>query len=303
MEENFAKAASYIESAAKQGSHLAVLPEFHLTSWVPEDSEFAEYCAKSMAYLPRYQDLARRLNIHIVPGTLVKPVEPENSILQDNPKEVKSTSTEPVKELHNLAYFIAASSGDILFTYQKRNLWHCERGVLTPGLTSPQKAFDVPLPGNRTIRVGMLICWDLAFPEAFRELVVDGAQLIVIASHWDITNIDPEVLALNKDSEVAFLENVTVARAYENTCAVAFCNSFGLSQVAMPILGSLGKLGVEEEGMLIRKVDLETARFAEEYYKVRADYQGEKWHYPRFPYRSTQSTSLAEAVISSGAEV
>jgi hypothetical protein len=26
----------------------------------------------------------------------------------------------------------------------------------------------------------MLICWDLAFPEAFRELIADGAKIVII---------------------------------------------------------------------------------------------------------------------------
>lgn len=26
----------------------------------------------------------------------------------------------------------------------------------------------------------MLICWDLAFPEAFRELIADGAEIVII---------------------------------------------------------------------------------------------------------------------------
>ena len=35
--------------------------------------------------------------------------------------------------------------------------------------------FDTPIG-----KVGLLICWDLAFPEAFRELVSRGAEIIVI---------------------------------------------------------------------------------------------------------------------------
>lgn len=35
--------------------------------------------------------------------------------------------------------------------------------------------FDTPVG-----KVGLLICWDLAFPEAFRELISQGAQIICI---------------------------------------------------------------------------------------------------------------------------
>ncbi|KAI3318567.1 carbon-nitrogen hydrolase [Xylariaceae sp. AK1471] len=281
-EYNFARAAAEIRSVAVQGGQLVVLPEYHLTSWVPEHPDFVASCAESMVYLPRYQALAQELNIHIVPGTIVEPVErvrPAVATAIDGKADMKASSP-LVTELHNMAHFIAASSGDILSTYQKKNLWHVERGVLTAGLHTPHKAFDVPLPeGSGTVRVGMLICWDLAFPEAFRELVADGAQLIVVPAYWHTTKVNQRLLTLNPDSEVAFLDSVTVARAYENTCAVAFCNAWGQSQVAMPILGSLGKLGVEKEGTILHEVDLDVLKIAEEHFKVRADLRGNEWHY------------------------
>lgn len=37
MEENFQTAASFIRAAAQQGADLAVLPEYHLLNWVPDD--------------------------------------------------------------------------------------------------------------------------------------------------------------------------------------------------------------------------------------------------------------------------
>lgn len=193
--------------------------------------------------------------------------------------------TEPkMMELRNVAYFIAASSGEILGSYQKKNLWHPERGVLTPDLRTAHTSFSIPIPGSpsTTIRTGLLICWDLAFPEAFRELsVASGAELIIIPAFWHTKEISPRVLSLNSQSEVTFLDSAVVSRAYENTCAVAFCNAFGQSQVAVPIVGSLGKKEEDEEGSLTCEVDFEVIRVAEETYKLRGDAQGEGWHYSR----------------------
>jgi predicted amidohydrolase len=237
-----------------------------------------------VAYLPRYQALARELNIHIVPGTIVESVKrarPAGTPGSTIDGEVDGeASSPPDTELRNMVHFIAASTGDILSSYQKKNLWHVERGVLTAGHQTPNKAFDVPLlGGGGVVRVGMLICWDLAFPEAFREVVTDGAQLVVVPSYWHITKINPKVLALNPKSQVGFLDSVTIARAYENSCAVAFCNAWGQSQVTMPILGSLGKLEVEKEGTILSEVDLDVLRIAEENFKVRADLRSDEWHY------------------------
>ncbi|KAL7803301.1 carbon-nitrogen hydrolase [Trichoderma aethiopicum] len=279
--ENFGRAASEIRSAAAQGSHLAVLPEYHLTSWAPDDPSFAEACAASAKYLPRYQELARELKIHIIPGTIIEPVtiKPSDPITASL-AEQDAKAAEPIIELHNKTYFIAAATGEILGAYQKKNLWHVERGVLTADKKSPHKAFGVPLLGsNYEVRVGLLICWDLAFPEALRQLAADGARIVIIPAYWHIKEIDPRLLALNANSEAVFLDSVTVARAYENTCAVAFCNAWGHSQIAMPVLGSLGKLGADNEGCIFGEVDLNALEVAESHYKVRGDICGKEWHY------------------------
>ncbi|KAK4446451.1 carbon-nitrogen hydrolase [Podospora aff. communis PSN243] len=254
-EANFNVACSKIRAASVEHScHIVVLPEYHLTSWAPEHPNFKESCQDAEAYLPRYQELAKELNIHIVPGTII--VQPPG---------------EPA-EMRNMAYLIAAGTGDILMSYQKRNLWHPERGVLTAGPPRPHEAFDLPIQGTDDIvRVGLLICWDFAFPEAFRELtILGGAELVIVPAWWHLQEVDVQVRTLNPDSEIAFLDGVAVARAFENTCAVALCNAFGRSQVTMPILGRVGELG-PEEGEVVCEIDFQILRYAEKAYKVRED--------------------------------
>jgi len=247
---------------------------------VPDDVGFVGASQDSTKFLPRYQGLARELNINIVPGTICEVTSragaPTGSGRQDF-------------EMYNMAYFVAAGTGEVVGTYQKKNLWHPERPHLTSSDLEPHAAFDTPLAraDGRPLRAGMLVCWDLAFPEAFRELVADGADLVVIPSFWHVSDVDPRGRALNPDSEKVFLRAATVARAFENTCAIAFCNSGGCSAVAMPILGALGELpppeempdGEDKDRMSIVEVDLDVLRVAEDNYKVRQDMKGEAWHY------------------------
>ncbi|CVL01475.1 related to NIT3 Nitrilase [Fusarium proliferatum] len=266
VEENFAKAESYLRSAASKGCDIAILPEFHLTSWVPEHPEFISASKASTGYLSKYQALAKELNINIVPGTIC---------------EVHSVPDSKDEELRNMAYFLAAATGEICGSYQKKNLWHPERPHLTSSTHTPHTAFDTPLKhaDGRPVRAGMVICWDLAFPEAFKALVNDGADIILIPSYWFMDDNGEEGAGLNPDSERIFLNCTLTARAFENTAAVVFCNAGGLSCVNMPILGALGRIEVGEEKMEIVDLDLDVLRVAEETYKIRMDMKSEGWHY------------------------
>ena len=55
----------------------------------------------------------------------------------------------------------------------------------------------------------------------------------------------------------------------------------GLSRVAMPFVGGLGDetKDTSKEGMSVVDVDMELVEEAEKNYKVRADIEGEGWHY------------------------
>ena len=191
------------------------------------------------------------------------------------------------EKLLNVAYFID-DKGEILGRYQKKNLWHPEREHLESSTHEPHDAFDTPLG-----KVGMLICWDLAFPEAFRELIAEGAKIIIIPTFWTLSDCTEYGLKLNAKSEALFLESMITARAYENTCAVVFVNAgastgkkdkgayAGLSRVALPFVGPIGEetMGTAEEGMSIVNVDMEIVEEAEKNYAVRKDLVKEEWHY------------------------
>ena len=108
IETNYAKAAQFIQDAAVKGAQLAVLPEYHLTNWMPDDPKFNDLCGQWEIYLNRYRALAKEHNICIVPGTIVE-------------RHQDTDTKEQV--LINVAYFID-NKGEILGRYQKKNLWY-----------------------------------------------------------------------------------------------------------------------------------------------------------------------------------
>ena len=205
-ENNFRKAASFVRSAAQQGADLAVLPEYHLTNWLPQDPKFLALCAEWRTYVKKYQDLARELKICIVPGTIVqtneevlaidnKSIDAASVAASNAASMTRSTGAGGKSESHspatgtggvadysstpnylsNVAYFIS-NNGEILGSYTKKNLWGpTERAHLNSSGRQPHPAIDTPLG-----RVGLLICWDLCFPEAFRELISQGCKMIIM---------------------------------------------------------------------------------------------------------------------------
>ncbi|KAG5977413.1 hypothetical protein E4U55_006834 [Claviceps digitariae] len=292
---NYARAEAYIRSAASQGAQLAVLPEYHLGGWSPSHEAFASTAQHSGIYLDKYRGLAQSLGIAIVPGTLLEEYSPGT---RDANNENRNGAAEA--RLANVAYFIGPDGG-ICGRYRKKNLWHPERRHLAADVVSPHEAFDTPWG-----RMGLLICWDVMFPEACRALVADGARVVVIPAWWMAEDGGEEGMRLNPGCERMLLDHVCVARAFENTMGVVYVNAggpggeeenggtfCGASQVAMPIVGRLrageagGGGGGESMGpgeqMRIFEMDLGVLDVAEGVYKVREDMAREGWHYG--PYR------------------
>jgi N-carbamoylputrescine amidase len=122
-------------------------------------------------------------------------------------------------------------------------------------------AFDTPVG-----RVGMMICYDKAFPESARALAMDGAQIVVCVSAWpgSSTNPSPD---LATDRWKCRFDLFDRARALENQVVWLSANqsgSFGSlrfvasAKVVDPGGEILADTGVAE-GMAIAELDVDQA--------------------------------------------
>lgn len=215
----------------------------------------------------------------------------------------KATSADPGKPaaLHNIAAFID-TSGTVLGSYTKANLWIPERAVLTSGpdarradlehtpvvsegpptAADPHSVIQTPLGP-----VGIVICWDLAFPESFRALTRQGARLIIVPTYWGYDDLTEAGKRYGPDADRQFLKNALITRSFENTCAIIFVNVggnpeeyVGLSRVVLPLVGEVkGGFDDPTPGMRIVEVDMNTVDVAEENYQIRKDLAKDTWHY------------------------
>lgn len=228
-------------------------------------------------------------------------VDPNSSPVGVSNGTSSSSINPPV--LLNIAPFISYT-GELLGSYTKANLWLPERSILTSGPASvrPQSQIHSPVanegpPPPRDPHsvietplgpIGIVICWDLAFPEAFRSLVRQGARMIIIPTFWTRDDLTPEARRYGPDVDIQFLKSALVTRSFENTCAIIFCNVggpaeegyTGLSRVVLPLVGKVeGSFDDGIAGMRVVEVDMRAVDVAEENYKIREDLSRKDWHY------------------------
>ena len=252
-EANLAKAEETAERAASEGAHIVVFPEDFVTGPIGGRRELAD---REGRYREAFRELARRCRVDLVPGSIIE---------------------EEGGRFHNTTYYIN-SRGEVLARYRKVNLWIGEKRWATPG-------DGAVVCDTRWGRVGLAICWDLAFPELFRQMVAQGVEIVLCPSCWSFEDAGAG-LRHNPRAEVAFVDSLCVARAFEHEIALAFCNvagafegtegtcrSIGHSQVALPFKGAVAKLDHDREEMLLCEVDTAILAEAESSYEIRKDLQ------------------------------
>jgi predicted amidohydrolase len=111
-------------------------------------------------------------------------------------------------------------NGDgILGRHRKVHVPPEERADFVPG--EGFGAFDTPLG-----RMGMLICYDKVFPEAARELAVDGAGIIASLAAWPVCRVRPAA-RVRCDREVRQFNLLDQTRALENQVVWVSANQSG----------------------------------------------------------------------------
>ena len=118
---------------------------------------------------------------------------------------------------HNVAACV--TGGEVLHVHRKVHMPLDEGRFTTPGTSLA--AFDTPVG-----RIGMLICYDKAFPEAARTLALDGAEVLCTLSAWPCSATNAAE-RLQDDRQWRRAELWDRARAAENSFIVASANQTG----------------------------------------------------------------------------
>jgi predicted amidohydrolase len=236
----FARIAALIGDARAAGAALLVLPEACLGGYVESlhgDASWPPAFAVDGPEVQRVADLAGDMVVCF--------------------GMAEATGAAGGGMVHNTA--VCVSDGEVLGVHRKIHLPLDEDRITAPGDTLA--AFDTPAG-----RIGMLICYDKAFPEASRTLALDGAQILCFLSAWpcSATNAAPR---LEDDRQYRRSELWDRARAAENSLIVASANQsgrfgslrfVGSARVVGPGGDALAQTG-SGAGLAITTVDVDAA--------------------------------------------
>lgn len=246
-EANLTKALNAIHEAAGKGANLVIFPELYYQGYYnPTDRfhELAETCDGRL-----YQALsecAKKENIHIIMGYCQKK--------EDHPGKV-----------YNTLMFVD-NKGQRIANYTKVYGWDTEKDIFTDG-----EKFEVC--ETELGKIGLLICYDIEFPETFRALNMKGAEIVVCCSAWR-----------------TYLQHRWNSGLYSgataNLCYVVGCNTVGVnpayqelcgdSKVIRPCGKTLDCAGNQEQ-ILYSTLDLDEVKSERDAYPIWKDY-----HYDMF---------------------
>ena len=225
-EYNFAHAEKLIDEAVLEEPDVLVLPETWNTGFFTKKELGVLSDDNGERVKEKIGPLARRYGVNIVAGSVAN--------RKGDAGQVFNTS------------YIFDRSGEVVASYDKTHLF------------TPMGEHDYFAAGDRLCRFklddipcGIIICYDVRFPELTRKLAVAGMDVLFIVSQW------PDVRADH-------LRTLIRARAIENQMFVCCCNScgtFGTTKYAgeSALIDPWGKVLAEagpEETIVTHDLDL-----------------------------------------------
>ncbi|MHA2425323.1 MAG: nitrilase-related carbon-nitrogen hydrolase, partial [Candidatus Thorarchaeota archaeon] len=129
------------------------------------------------------------------------------NLAEEHSAYVVGTDIEQIGEKYFNTLVMSSPKGKIVAEYRKMHPFQSEKDVFAGG----ESLVIVEVGG---IKVGFGICYDLRFPELFRGLALNGAEIVLIPAAW------PDPRSQHWDTLVR-------ARAIENQLYVAATNRMG----------------------------------------------------------------------------
>ncbi len=250
-EKNIEAALKKIDEAATAGADFVVLPEMFSCPYKASNFPIFAQMDGGLNW-EKLSESAKKNKIYLVAGSM-----PE--------LEIDRSHLTPVNKIYNTSY-VFDRNGTQIAKHRKMHLFDCdipsarfyESETLSPG--SQVTVFDTEFG-----KIGLMICFDIRFPELSRLMVDRGAKMIVVPAAFNMTSgpawWDIMFRTRSTDNQL-FMAGCSPARD-ENAGYVAW----GHSLVTDPFGKILAQLD-EKEGILYYDLDLSQVETFRNQYKI-----------------------------------
>lgn len=217
IEKNLNKVNKLFTETDLDHTDVVVLPEMWTSGYDLEN--IRDYAANNLEPVKAFiSKLAADNNVTIVAGSI--------------------PNTYGDSGVYNTA-FTVNNNGKLIYEYSKMHL--------VPMLNEP----EFLVSGNKPTEVfeisreecGLVICYDLRFPELFRDLSLSGAKIIFVVAEWPIERTEHWVTLLK-------------ARAIENQCYIVASNTVGTQNNGAEFAGR--SMIINPFGEILAEADTDT---------------------------------------------
>ena len=172
IEVNFCVIESLIQQSKADGASLIVFPENFVCFAAGKQRETAERFEEIQQ---RLEQLAQQYQIWIVAGTLPCPFRPDGSIIQDGRVRTVSLciSPERTEARYDKIHLFDVQVSDAVGGYQESRFFE-------PGT-------DVVVAKTPFGNIGLMVCYDLRFPELVLTLRAQGANILTAPAAFTYT--------------------------------------------------------------------------------------------------------------------
>jgi predicted amidohydrolase len=232
---NLGQAAQFVRDAAAQGASVVALPEVFL--WRGDKTKERQIAERIPG--PSSQamaELARGLGIHLLAGSMLEEVAASGKVYN--------------------ASLLFDPAGKLIAKYRKIHLFDValENGISVKESDTRASGESLTVATSDLCLMGMSICYDLRFPELYRGLAQQGAQVIFVPS------------AFTSYTGKAHWEPLLRARAIENQVYIIAPDQYGENPKSFAtyghsmIIDPWGKIAAElpeGPGVTLAEVDLD----------------------------------------------
>ena len=217
IQANLEKVRSFFTDIDLTSTDIVVLPEMWTSGYDLENID--DYAAKNLEPVKSIiAKLAVDNNVTVVAGSI--------------------PNTYGDSGVYNTA-FAVNNNGKLIYEYSKMHLVPMlnEPEFLVSG-DKPAEVFEIS--GEEC---GLVICYDLRFPELFRDLSLSGAKIIFVVAEWPIERTEHWVTLLK-------------ARAIENQCYIVASNTVGTQNNGAEFAGR--SMIINPFGEILAEADTDT---------------------------------------------